>query len=65
MIKTKEKNEARRGMWSVYGGGGQVDLLARVVRKDLRVGSEGGSNVGIWGKSVFQAVGRASAKILR
>lgn len=52
VIKTKEKNEARRGMW-------------RVIRKDLRVGSEGGSNVGIWGKSVFPAEGRASAKILR
>lgn len=54
VIKTKEKNEARKGMWSVYGGEGQVDILARVVRKDLGEGSEGGSNVGIWGKSVFQ-----------
>lgn len=46
-------------------GGGQLDILARVVRKDLGGGREGGSNVGIWGKSVFQAEGRASAKILR
>lgn len=46
-------------MECVWGGGD------RVVRKDLGEGSQGGSNIGIWGKSVFQAERRASAKILR
>lgn len=36
-----------------------------MVREKLAEGSEGGSHVGIWGKSMFQVEGTASAEALR